>query len=72
MRSLHSLRSGPYDFDASLTYRRIVAAISFSRRDIVDRMIAAHAISLNATLVTNNMTDFVGIPCLNLANWAAP
>ena len=41
-----------------------------SRRDTADRMIAAHAISLDATLVTNNVKDFTAIPGLRLANWA--
>lgn len=60
----------PYDVDASLAYGRIVSAIGFNRRDAVDRMIAAHAISLDATLVTNNAKDFAGMLGLRLANWA--
>lgn len=60
----------PYDLAASNVYRGIIAAIGFSRRDVTDRMIAAHAISLDATLVTNNSKVFTGIPGLRLANWA--
>lgn len=60
----------PYDLAASTAYGRIVAAVGFSRRDTADRMIAAHAISLDATLVTNNVKDFTAIPGLRLANWA--
>lgn len=60
----------PYDGAASTTYGRIIAAVGFSRRDTVDRMIAAHAISLGATLVTNNGRDFADLPDLQLANWA--
>ncbi len=37
-----------------------------------DRMIAAHALSLGATLVTNNQADFAGIPGLVTENWATP
>lgn len=34
-----------------------------------DPLLAAHAISLNALLVTNNTKHFSGIPKLLLANW---
>jgi tRNA(fMet)-specific endonuclease VapC len=40
-----------------------------SRRDAHDRLIAAHAISLDLTLVTNNMADFAAYPGLTLENW---
>ncbi|WP_205958383.1 type II toxin-antitoxin system VapC family toxin [Qipengyuania sediminis] len=36
-----------------------------------DRLLAAHALSIDATIVTNNLADFAGIPGLNLENWAA-
>jgi len=41
------------------------------RKNSFDRMIAAHAISLNSTLVTNNTTDFVAYQSagLMLENW---
>lgn len=61
----------PYDADAARCYGRIVTSLGFSRRHALDRMIAAHAISLDATLVTNNLADFDGIDGLQLANWAA-
>lgn len=62
----------PYDRAAADCYGEIVAAIGFNRRDAIDRMIAAHAISLDATLVTNNLKDFAGIPGLRVVNWADP
>ncbi len=34
-----------------------------------DLWIAAHALSLNITLVTNNMKEFTRIPHLHLENW---
>ena len=37
-----------------------------------DLMIAAHARSLGATLVTNNMREFVRVSGLAVENWAAP
>ena len=33
-------------------------------------MIVAHALSLNATIVTNNVRHFEPVPGLNLENWA--
>lgn len=35
----------------------------------LDFMIAAHALSLNVTLVTNNIKEFARIPHLKLENW---
>jgi len=34
-----------------------------------DRLIAAHALSLRATLVTNNPSEFNDIPALQMENW---
>ena len=34
-----------------------------------DRLLAAHALSLGATVVTNNEADFADIPGLRLENW---
>jgi tRNA(fMet)-specific endonuclease VapC len=36
----------------------------------MDLLIAAHALSLNLTLVTNNTREFARIPNLSLENWA--
>jgi len=35
----------------------------------MDILIAAHALSLNITLVTNNHREFTRIPSLNVENW---
>ena len=51
-----------YDAAASLAYAAVIAATGFDRHAVLDRMIAAHSISLEATLVTNNARDFAGIP----------
>jgi tRNA(fMet)-specific endonuclease VapC len=36
-----------------------------------DLLIAAHALSLGLTLVTNNVREFSRLPGLHLENWAA-
>jgi tRNA(fMet)-specific endonuclease VapC len=51
-------------------YGRIVDQIGFSRPKIIDRMIAAHALALNATLATLNPRDFKNIPGLELEDWS--
>jgi tRNA(fMet)-specific endonuclease VapC len=38
-------------------------------RDALDKLIAAHAIALGVTLVTNNEADFVSYPGLAVENW---
>lgn len=40
------------------------------RRGVFDRLIAAHALSLGLTLVTNNPRDFADVPDLRIENWA--
>jgi tRNA(fMet)-specific endonuclease VapC len=36
----------------------------------LDTLIAAHALSLGATLVTNNVREFARVPELHVKNWA--
>jgi tRNA(fMet)-specific endonuclease VapC len=57
------------DFDAAAAeaYGRIARRIGVKRRSF-DRLIAAHALSLDLTLVTRNETDFV-VPGLKVENW---
>jgi len=38
----------------------------------LDTQIAAHALSLGVTLVTNNLREFSRVPGLPLENWASP
>lgn len=45
-------------------------AVRDRRRDAMDRLIAAHALSVGVTLVTNNEADFKDYPGLKLENWA--
>ena len=39
--------------------------------DALDTLIAAHALSLRATLVTNNTREFARVPGLQVENWVA-
>ncbi len=56
------------DFDAT-------AAIAYAglpfRRASYDRLIAAHALALQLTLVTDNIAHFADIPGLRVENWTA-
>jgi tRNA(fMet)-specific endonuclease VapC len=66
---LASLPTAPFDANAADAYRSIVAAAGFSRRKLLDRMIAAQALVLKATLVTLNGEDFRDVPGLDLLAW---
>jgi tRNA(fMet)-specific endonuclease VapC len=59
----------PFDDAAAETYGRIVASAGYSRRKLLDRMIAAQALLHRATLVTFNASDFSDIANLSLAVW---
>lgn len=56
----------PFDEKAARAY----AAISFKRASY-DRLIAAHALSLGLTVVTDNEADFADVPGLKTENWTA-
>ena len=59
----------PFDADAAEAYGAIVGEAGYSRRKLLDRMIAAQAIVHDATLVTLNAADFADIPSLKLLAW---
>ena len=50
-------------------YAAIVARAGYSRRKLLDRMIAAHALVHRATLVTMNADDFRDIASLEMLAW---
>ena len=61
-----------FDEAAAESFGRLRAAVRDRRRDALDRLIAAHAVSLGATLITNNETDFKDYPGLKVENWVHP
>lgn len=67
---LGSIKVLPFSSAEARIYSRIVAAQGFSRRMIIDRMIAATAIVADATLITANAVDFDGIDDLRLESWS--
>ncbi|PTS79419.1 VapC toxin family PIN domain ribonuclease [Sphingomonas sp. HMWF008] len=54
----------PYDDAAAREYARLPF-----KRARFDRLLAAHALSLGATIVTNNESDFADIAGLKIENW---
>jgi tRNA(fMet)-specific endonuclease VapC len=54
----------PFDLAASEAYARLPF-----RRASFDHLIAAHALSLDLTLVTDNLSDFSSVPGLSVQNW---
>ena len=54
----------PFDQAAGRAY----AALPFKRHRF-DRLIAAHALALDLTLVTANTSDFADVPGLKVENW---
>ncbi len=54
----------PYDLPAARAY----ASLPFKRASY-DRLIAAHALALDLTLITNNDRDFAEIEGLRTENW---
>jgi len=57
----------PFDLQAAEVYMRLPF-----RRGSFDRLIAAHALALDVTLVTNNERDFADVPGLRVENWTLP
>ncbi len=60
-----------FDEQAAATYGKIRAALEAQGTPIgaLDMLIAAHALSLGVTLVTNNVREFSRVPELQLVNW---
>lgn len=60
-----------FDVDAAMTYGDIRADLETRGQPIgpLDFLIAAHAIALGATLVTNNEKEFKRVAGLRIENW---
>jgi tRNA(fMet)-specific endonuclease VapC len=50
---------------------REYARLPFKRARF-DRLLAAHALSLGVTIITNNQADFADVPGLRVENWTQP
>jgi len=61
----------PFDEQATGIYGDIRVELERSGQVIGgnDLLIAAHALALNATLVSNNLKEFARVPSLKLENW---
>lgn len=69
---LSRLAAKDFDMDAAVLFGKLSQQFP-ARKSSFDRMIAAHALSLGATLVTNNTADFdlyVGAGLI-VENWVA-
>ena len=64
----------PFDERASWAYGDLRAELERRGTPIgsLDTMIAAHALSLQATLITNNTREFAQVPGLHVDNWVPP
>jgi tRNA(fMet)-specific endonuclease VapC len=70
-RFLSEVPVAPFDGVSARAYGPVRFATRERRRDALDKIIAAHALALGATLVTNNPTDFAAYPGLVIENWVA-
>jgi tRNA(fMet)-specific endonuclease VapC len=70
-RALESLAVVPFDLAAAHAYGRIRAMLRRRGTPIGshDMLIAAHALSLDLPLVTNNVREFRRVPGLRVENW---
>ncbi|MEO5706625.1 MAG: type II toxin-antitoxin system VapC family toxin [Alteraurantiacibacter sp.] len=57
----------PFDEAAAREYARLPF-----KRARFDRLLAAHALSIGATVVTNNEVNFADVPGLKVENWTLP
>ncbi|AEM48358.1 PilT protein domain protein [Acidithiobacillus ferrivorans SS3] len=63
------IQVAPFDIAAGVSYGPIRLATRDTRKYALDKLIAAHAISLNVIIVTNNTKDFIKYPGAILENW---
>lgn len=65
------LAIAPFDPPAAEAYGKTRTALERAGTSIgpLDTLIAAHAISLGVTIVTNNEREFIRVPGLRVENW---
>lgn len=66
---LEDIVVAPFEAHAARAYGPLRAANPERNKDALDKLIAAHAISLGVTLVTNNDADFRPFVGLAVENW---
>lgn len=59
----------PFETSHAALYGQIVATAGYSRRKVMDRMIAAQTLMHKATLATKNPQDFADVPGLTVEAW---
>lgn len=71
---LHQFESLPFNDQASATYGKLRVTLEAKGNPIspLDTLIASHAFSLNATVVTNNTREFARVEELRIENWLNP
>ena len=72
-QALAAVNVVPFDAKAGETYGTVRAGLEATGRPIgpLDTLIAAHALSLDLTLVTGNLREFARIRRLRIENWVA-
>jgi tRNA(fMet)-specific endonuclease VapC len=61
----------PFGESDAISFGVMRAAVRDRRRDTMDRLIAAHAVSAGLTLITYNEADFKDYPGLKVENWVS-
>ncbi|NBW47118.1 MAG: type II toxin-antitoxin system VapC family toxin [Betaproteobacteria bacterium] len=68
---LEEIPAVAFDATAAHAYRPLRAAHRARNRDALDKLIAAQALAMGVTLVTNNEADFQSFEGLRIENWVA-
>jgi tRNA(fMet)-specific endonuclease VapC len=59
----------PFDAAAAAAYGSVREATRERKKDALDKLIAAHAMTLDVILVTHNERDFASYPGIRIKNW---
>ena len=66
---IEAIPVAPFDANAARAYGPVRFATRERKKDHLDKLIAAHALSIDAILVTNNVRDFSFYDGLPIENW---